>query len=157
MTSDSTLDLRTLLPQLLPRAIAWAHRHAQIIAKVGDPLTKAQIQIARQVGVRRPEEIRVLRVAHIPLPEEPALRLAAVETGLLGPDTLGLTLDHGIYAVRGQDSPRLIAHECRHVRQYEVLGSIENFLIIYLQQLAEFGYQDAPLEIDARAHEQAIA
>ncbi len=143
-----------MLPHLLPQAIAWTKTHAQRIAESGEPLTAAQIRIARQVGVQRPEAIRVLRVARIPLPEEPVLRRAALETGLLGPDTAGLTLDHGIYVVQDQDSPRLIAHECRHVQQYEALGSIENFLTVYLQQLAEVGYQAAPLEIDARNHER---
>jgi hypothetical protein len=48
---------------------------------------------------------------------------------------------------------RLLAHECRHVYQYEVAGSIEAFLPLYLQQIAEFTYDRAPLELDAQVWE----
>jgi len=41
------------------------------------------------------------------------------------------------------------------VYQYEQHGSIAAFLPVYLSQVLEVGYQDAPLERDARAHELA--
>jgi hypothetical protein len=50
-------------------------------------------------------------------------------------------------------STRLLAHECRYVRQYEVCGSIAKFLPVYLGQIITVGYDDEPLEQDARAHE----
>ncbi len=81
------------------------------------------------------------------------LRQAAIETGLLGPNMVGLTLGYSIFLVNGHESARLISHECRHVYQYETFGSIERFLPVYLQQLVTYGYQDAPLEVDARTHE----
>ncbi|MES9834713.1 MAG: hypothetical protein ABW139_20975 [Candidatus Thiodiazotropha sp. DIVDIV] len=43
------------------------------------------------------------------------------------------------------------------VFQYETLGSIEKFLPVYTQQIVEYGYENAPLEVDARAHETHIA
>lgn len=52
------------------------------------------------------------------------------------------------------------AHVCftavarvQHVWQYEQAGSIASYLPIYLQQVADYGYEDAPLENDARDHE----
>lgn len=50
-------------------------------------------------------------------------------------------------------SVRLASHECRHVVQYEEAGSIAAFLPGYLKQLADVGYENAPYEIDAKAHE----
>ena len=50
-------------------------------------------------------------------------------------------------------TPRLLAHECRHVYPYEVAGSIEAFLLLYLEQIAEVGYERAPYEVDARTRE----
>ena len=87
------------------------------------------------------------------MPDDVELRSVALETGLLGPDMIGLTLGYGIYVCDGHIDNRLISHECRHVYQYEAAGSIENFLPIYLQQIAIHGYHDAPFEIDAREHE----
>ncbi len=58
-----------------------------------------------------------------------------------------------IYIAEGCLTARLLAHECRHVYQYEVAGSIEAFLPLYLKQIAEFTYKRAPYELDARAWE----
>jgi hypothetical protein len=147
------MNLRNLLPQLLPHAVAWAEFQSQHVASLGIALPDPLLNVARFVGVQRPELIRVKLVDQLPLPEEPTLRQAAIETGLLGPGMVGLTLGYSIFLVHGHDNVRLISHECRHVHQYEVLGSIEKFMPVYLQQIVDFGYQSAPLEVDARAHE----
>ena len=151
------MDLRNVLPQILPHAIAWAEFQSQHVASLGTALPDKFIDIARRVGVQHPELIRVKLVDQLPIPEEPILRQAALETGLLGPNMVGLTLGYSILLVQGHESVRLISHECRHVHQYEVFGSIEKFLPVYLQQIVEFGYENAPLEVDARAHEINIA
>jgi len=72
---------------------------------------------------------------------------------MLGPDMAGLTLGYGIYVRHGHDTLRLLSHEFRHVYQYEAAGSIAAFLPGYLQQIVTVGYDDAPLEVDARVHE----
>lgn len=119
-------DLAAVLPLIIPKAIAWAEQRATEIATFGTALTEQGLVLARQ---------------------------AAVQTGLLGPNMIGLTLGHSIYICHGHDSPRLLSHECRHVQQYEEAGSIAAYLPMYLQQIAQFGYSNAPYEIDARAHE----
>jgi len=95
------------------------------------------VAVAQRVGVRKPELIRVKRVDHIPLPGDTLLRRAAHRAGLLGPETLGLTLGYGIFIVSGHDTVRLLSHEFRHVYQYETLGSIDKFLPVYLQQIVD--------------------
>lgn len=148
-----TFDLAAALPRLAPKAIAWAQARASEILVTGEPLTTQGLAIARDVGVAHPEQIRVVSTARLPLPTDPELRRAAKRAGLLGPSVIGLTLGHGIYLRRGHESPRLLSHECRHVQQYEQAGSIAAFLLRYLEQIARFGYANAPYEIDARAHE----
>ncbi len=146
-----------ILPRILPKAIAWAEaRSIEIIAK-GTGLDADALSVARQVGVQLPEEIRVSYVDRMPLPEDPELRAVALQTGLLGPSTIGLTLGHGIYAVNKHWSITVLSHECRHVYQFERAGSIAAFLPQYLGQIATFGYANAPLEVDARAHEIHVA
>jgi hypothetical protein len=148
-----TFDLAAALPRLAPKAVAWAEARASEILATGEPLTAQGLAIAREVGVADPGRIRILFVPRIPRPTDPDLRRAAEQTGLLGPGVIGLTLGHGIYIRKGHDSPRLLAHECRHVHQYEQAGSIAAFLPRYLEQIARFGYANAPYELDARAHE----
>jgi hypothetical protein len=93
-------------------------------------------------------------VDFLPLPDDADLRQAAVDTGLLGPNMAGLTIGYGIYVLRGQGDVRLLSHEFRHVHQYERAGSIDAFIPLYLQQIVSVGYENAPFEIDARAHER---
>lgn len=146
-------DLRTELPRLLPEAIAWAEFQANEALERGERLTTVEIRLARAVGVLHADRIRIMNVPRIPFPDNPQLRLAAMETGLLDDGTDGLTLGYAIYLVNGRRSNRLVSHECRHVHQYETVGSIAAFLPVYLQQIAEHGYEHAPFEIDARLHE----
>jgi len=149
-----TFDLRAALPVLIPKAITWAEEQYSYIAQVGQPLNDVLLSVARSVGVLHPELIRVAEVLSLPLPEDLELRQATLATGLLGPNMAGLTLGHGVWACRGHRNIRLLSHEFRHVYQYEQAGSIAAFLPIYLQQIITVGYRNAPLEVDARAHER---
>jgi hypothetical protein len=148
-----SIDLRAVLPLLLPGAIAWAEACSQEAAATGAPLTEAEADTARQVDVQRPDLIRIAMVDKLLLPEDPLLRAAALQTGLLGPHMAGLTLGHSIFIVRGQKTSRLLSHECRHVHQYEAYGSIAAFLPPYLRQIVEAGYENSSYELDAQAHE----
>jgi hypothetical protein len=149
-----SLDLRSLLPELLPQAIAWAETQSQHVAELGQTLNPAGLALARSVGVRHPERIRVKLVDQLPLPADPRLQQAALQTGPLGPGMVGLTLGHSIFVVSGHDSHRVLSHEYHHVYQYEVLGSSAAFLPVYLEQIVTSGYRDAPLEVDARSYER---
>lgn len=147
------MDLKQILPQLLPQAIAWAEAEAETAADSGVPLTSTEEQLARSVGVQAPELVRIALVARLPQPQHPQLRMAAQQTGLLGPGMVGLTLGHTVFIVRGNKTRRLLSHELRHVYQYEQLGSIAAFLPVYLAQIVEVGYANAQFERDACSHE----
>lgn len=148
------IDLAASLPLLLPRAVAWAEAQASIVLASDNSLNPAALELARRVGVVKPEKIRIGVVDHLPLPTDVVLREAAVQTGLLGPGMIGLTLGHAVLVCRSHEgSRRLLSHEFRHVYQYEAAGSIAAFLPGYLQQIVAFGYANASFEADARAHE----
>jgi hypothetical protein len=148
-------ELRAALPALIPLAIEWATRVSTQAAADGMPLVPGGEDLARSVGVKHPERIRVSIGNELPFPDHPALREAAVASGLLGPHTVGLTLGYTVFVRMGFGTPRLMSHEFRHVAQYEAAGSIEAFLPEYLTQIAEVGYEAAPFEVDARNHEIA--
>lgn len=149
-------DFRTALPTLVPKAISWAEAHHAHIVQVGQPLNDTLIGVAKKVGVLHPERIRVAELPSLPLPEDIELRQAALDAGLLGPGMAGLTLGYGVFVCSGHSNIRLLSHEFRHVHQFEQAGSMAAFLSVYLQQVATFGYYNAPFEIDARTHELLI-
>ncbi len=149
------MDLQAALPLLLPKATAWAEEQARQVACSGRALTEREQELAREVGVAQPERIRVALVDTLPLPEDPAMRAAALQAGLLGPRMVGLTLGHSVLICRGHETLRLLSHEFRHVYQYEQAGSIAAFLPGYLQQVVQLGYANTAFEKDARAHERA--
>jgi hypothetical protein len=143
-----------MLAPILPKAIAWAEARSSEILASGAPLSDLGRMIAHLAGVNRTDRIRISEVTSIPLPDDPELRAATLAAGLLGPNTIGLTLGYGIYIRQGHSTNRLMSHECRHVYQYEEAGSIAAFLPRYLEQILSVGYAAAPLEVDARAHER---
>lgn len=150
-----SIDLKTALPSLIPGAIAWAEARAKEVTESGVALNESDLELARSVGVEHPELIRVTIVDSFPLPEDPMLRAAALQAGLLGDNIAGLTLGHSILIRRGQETRRVRSHEFRHVHQYEQHGSIARFLPVYLWQIVDFGGRwNAPLEKDAIDHEQ---
>lgn len=147
------MDLKTELSRLLPKAIDGAKKQEKRAKEVGFPLQETLFPVARQVGVQQPESIRLMLAESLPRPEDPELQEAAEQTGLLGPGMVGLTLGYAIFIVNGHETVRLVSHECRHVYQYEQYGSIDEFLPVYLGQIVAYGYNNAPLEVDAKRHE----
>ena len=95
------MDLQALLPQLVPRAIAWAETISAEAATTGDTLSDAGLVIARLVGVQFPEQIRIVVVNQLPIPTDPELQVAALQTGMLGPTMTGLTLGYSIFICQG--------------------------------------------------------
>ncbi len=144
-----------VLFDILPQAIAWAEAQCLLAIRVGRPLDAHQCCLASAVGVAYPERVRVLEVGAIPLPTEPGLRQAAGQLGLLGHGAVGITLGYAILVLQGRLTLSVLAHELRHVAQFEQSGSITAFLEEYLRQVFEYGYRDAPLEVEARGYEGA--
>lgn len=147
------MDLQTLMPLLVPKAIAWAQEQSHLILRSGVSLNEKGAALAMHSGVAEPGLVRIKYVSELPMPEDQLLREVAEATGLIGPNMAGMTLGYGIFIVERHADVRLISHELRHVQQYERFGSIEAFMPVYLAQIASVGYYDAPLEQDARAYE----
>jgi hypothetical protein len=152
-----TGQILAFLPQLLPLAAQWAAQQEQRILRDGVPLSAVSLADARIVGVKFPENVRLLKVDSIPVPDHPILKVAAAATSLISPATAGLTLRYGIF-IRTDcwSDRRLIAHECAHTAQYERMGSIEQFLAQYLKECVEIGYPEAPMEQEAIRAEKLI-
>ncbi|MES2586225.1 MAG: hypothetical protein V4536_04820 [Pseudomonadota bacterium] len=135
------------------KAIDWAKSQSEIILQTGAPLGFGMQSMAREMGVKHPERIRIDFVESIPLPDDEELLSIAHSFGLLSDEITSLTLGYGVYIRSGMENIRLLTHEFRHVQQYEQYDSIDSFLEQYIHQVMTVGYRNAPLEIDARAHE----
>jgi len=143
------------LEELLPLAACWFAYIERRWMEEGRPLNADERAIAQQAGVREIDRVRVKTVAIVPEPDHPRLRRAMIEGGFLLHTAQGLALDHAI-ALRedalgedGQTDTSLLAHELKHVEQYERLGR-EEFLRRYIVECLSFGYHNSPLEREAR-------
>jgi len=132
---------------LLPLACEWAASQEQRILATGETLSDAMLADARLVGVAAPDRVRLLCVPEIPIPDDPALRAATLETQFLSPLTRGLALRYGIF-IRSdcRSDQTMVIHELGHTAQYERLGGFEPFLRRYLFECLTIGYPEAPME-----------
>jgi hypothetical protein len=138
-------------PALFPNVAAWVYNLETQARESGRSLAPFESNLAQNVGVVHPGEVRILLVPTILLPAHPRVKQLARQVGLLNADTGGLTAVYGIIVrLDCANNLRLLPHEFVHVAQYERLGR-EGFLQEYIQQIAVHGYQNAPFEQEAEA------
>src|SRR5215470_11664110 len=139
------------LPALFAHVVDWISYLEKQAQESGRALTPIEFNLAQNVGVAHPEEVRILSVRRIPLPSHPRVKQLARRVGLLNAETRGLTAVYGVIVRRDcANNLRLLVHEFVHVAQYERLGR-EGFLQEYIQQIAAHGYLNAPFELEAEA------
>ena len=145
------MGIRLLVWCILPVVWAWARRMEGRALRHGRPLDASELEWAHRVGVRDARKIRVIEVDEMPRPAFRWMHGLAARWGLSLRDTLGLCLRYGIYLRRGgSDRWGTLVHECVHTAQCERLGGLWAFLDRYLMQCLQRGYEDAPLEVEAR-------
>ena len=101
----------------------WGWIWERRILRHGRRLSEAELEDAREVGVRYPERVRVLALDRVPNPLGPLFGMLSRWTGLTCYDPAGLTLRYGVFVVPPMDCDRsLLAHELVHTMQYERAG-----------------------------------
>ena len=139
-----------IIEQFFPKAVQWVTKMEKAILESGHRLSLARRKDAEAIGVRQPDDVRIIALDNIPLPSDPGLSQLATETGLITDRTVGITFGHGILLKNGAVDRRLVAHELVHVMQYERFGGIEAFLKEYVQEVVfDPGYPHGPLEQEA--------
>lgn len=140
-----------LVKASLPLGVRWIRRQEAAILREGRPLQDWERSWAEEVGVRRPEEIRILPVPRVPTPGLAITRLLHRLFGFLFESPTGMAVNYGIYLEASQaTNPSLLVHELTHVAQFERLGGVGPFLKEYLTQCVRDGYWDSDLEQEAR-------
>ena len=77
-----------------------------------------------------------------------------LEPGPLGPSSVAARVtapDRIVVEREWRHNGRVIAHELRHIVQWNETGS--DYLIVYWLQVIAHGYEDAPFEVEAREAE----
>ena len=137
----------------LEKYVDWARGIEAEGQKRGTPLTGKQIELAREIGIKRPENVRLIFVESVPFPtDDEAMRKIGEVLGFIGPDVTNNAQAFGytIWVRNGYtlDRPKL-AHELVHVLQIERSGNFSEFVKQYMMQLRTHGHWNMPLEIEA--------
>jgi hypothetical protein len=111
------------------------------VMKCGEPLSNNMIQIAKEIGIEKPEEIRTYEK----------------EGKIFGHTKIaGITLGKAIEIRKNYKTDSLICHELIHVKQYQDCGGIKGFLNKYVGEVSKYGYWNSPMEIEAREKSQVL-
>lgn len=149
--------LKERFAPLLPLAAQYVAKQEQFILANGVPLTSDQKINAYQIGVQAIDKVRLYKIDVIPPPTQPELRQIVQASHLISSHTIGIAFRYGIYIqTRYWQQRRLVVHELTHTMQYERLGGISPFLEAYLTECLTVGYQQSPLEREARENEQRM-
>lgn len=118
---------------LVPLAFQWAKAQEEFILARGSTLGSRASADALLVGVQDPDQVKVLVVDRIPLPENEELAEAARRTMIITEACHGVAIGHGII-IRAEfwGNRELLLHQLVHVAQCERCGGLEPFVHQYL-------------------------
>ena len=141
------------LSSFLPQYTSWAQHIDNQGQQIGEPLSEEALRIAKEIGIREPNKVRLVLCEEVPFPlENGELKAIALSMGLIGPNIVNnaQVFGYSIYIRQAWEySLAELAHELVHVMQIEREGSFAKFLPKYMQQVSEFGYEKAPYEAEA--------
>jgi hypothetical protein len=137
---------------VLPPYIEWATATEATGLQQGQALDAQQLLIAREIGIKHPEKVRLVYVEQVPFPHDnPLLKTVGEALGFIGEGIVNnaQVFGYSIYVRTGYEltTPRL-AHELVHVLQIE-RSSLEAVVTQHFSDLATYGYDNSPLEVEA--------
>ena len=137
----------------LGKYVDWARSIEAEGQQRGIPLTRNQIELAKEIGIKRPENVRLIFVESVPFPtHDEDMRKAGEALGFIGPGIINNAQAFGytIWIRNGftLDRPKL-AHELVHVQQIERSGNFAQYAKQYMMELGTYGHNDMPLELEA--------
>lgn len=137
---------------VLPPYIAWAEATETEGLRIGEPLSEGQLQLAREIGIKSPEKIRLVVVDQVPFPyENLLLKTVGEAVGFIGEGIINnaQVFGYAIYVRKGYQltTPKL-AHELVHVLQIE-RTSLQQVITQHFSDLVTYGYDNSPLEVEA--------
>ncbi len=148
---DCVQEIRNALPLIMPALRQWCLHEEKVILDKGIPLTDHEILDARLAGVRHPDRVRLLLVDHLRLTSIGLLRRVLPALEIIRPTSAAMTLGYGIYVRKNSRHDReVMVHHFVHAAQSERLAGIDHYISMYIQECLNYGYNAAPLELEAR-------
>jgi hypothetical protein len=143
--------LRRMLPTIVPLVCDWVASVERDLWNSARPLTDQERADAVQMGVQKPDSIRIAIVDELPEPS-PELKHLAEQLRILTPTTNSLTYSHLIVIKRSAPhQDELVQHGLVHALQVERCGSVRAFLREYFEQCLEYGKDNCPMELEVRS------
>ena len=140
----------TSIIKFLPEVCEWIENQENEIFINGRDLYPDEIEIAKTIGIKNYDVIKVFESAIVPTPNDTILKVIGKQVGLLSPNTNGICFRYGIFIHKNTiDKNAVLVHELIHTLQYEQYSSIPNFIFQYVKECIELGYDNSPLEIEA--------
>ena len=137
---------------ILPQYINWASDTEAAGVQQGEPLNAAQLEIAKEIGIKQPEKVRLVYVDVVPFPyHNPMLKLVGEATGFIGEGVINNAQVFGYSIYVRKDYPLTtpkLAHELVHVLQIE-RASLKQVITQHFADLLKYGYDNSPLEREA--------
>ncbi len=141
---------------VLPQYIAWAHETEALGLQTGQALDETQLSLAKTLEIKAPEKIRIVYVAEVPFPRDNfILKKVGEAFGFIGDGVVNnaQVFGYSIYVRQGYAlTTANLAHELVHVRQIE-RSSLDRIVTQHFSDLAQYGYENSPLEKEAFATE----
>ncbi|MDF2179823.1 hypothetical protein P2G88_16345 [Aliiglaciecola sp. CAU 1673] len=143
---------------LLPQYIDWAYETDKQGLESGSPLNAQELSLATDIGIQNPKKVRIVYVDEVPFPYENfALKTLGEALGFIGEGIINnaQVFGYSIYVRNGYELNRpKLAHELVHVLQIE-RTSLDHIITQHFSDLAEYGYDKAPFEVEAfKANEE---
>ena len=137
---------------ILPQYIEWATETELLGLQTGQPLDDTQLALAREIGIKNPQQVRLVFVDQVPFPyDNLLLKTVGEAVGFIGEGIVNNAQVFGYSIYVREDypltTPRL-AHELVHVLQIE-RSSLQQVITQHFSDLATYGYDNAPLEVEA--------
>ena len=137
--------------KIFPAVCEWIEQQENDIFSKGRCLTFNETQIAKNIGIKNFDIIKVYESEFVPQPKNKIILEMGKQFGLLNKErTKGICFRYGIFINKKATNKNLVLiHELIHTLQYEKFGSVEKFLYQYIKECIELGYESSPLELEA--------
>ncbi|WP_143484320.1 hypothetical protein [Pseudoalteromonas piscicida] len=142
------MDMQILLEQYL----TWTQKIESQGREIGDPLDKNGLALAKEIGIKHPEKVRIIYLDTVPFPiENKALKAMGESLGFIGEGIINnaQVFGYSIYVRDGYELNRpKLAHELVHVLQIE-RANFAKVLHQHIADMQKYSYDKAPLEVEA--------
>ena len=143
------MDIEFIL-KLIPKVCEWLEFQENNIISIGRDLTPEELAIAKRIGIKNYDIIRVYESSVVSNPSDIVLNELGKQIGLISTNTSGICFRYGIFIYENaSDKKAVLTHELIHTLQYERFGSIKAFITQYLKECLEVGYHQSDLEKEA--------